>query len=268
MKNSIYVSLVCGALLSCQDDVDTNNFGLPASVVQFSITEASSLEGSGFQQVRVYLDEPQEGNTLVSFSVSGNVTFATNTQRGDVRLLTESPLLIPPGETEAFIDFELLEDFDFESEPEALSITLTGILEGNALLSTTASERIYQHRVEENEYELNLRWDQQTSSDMDLVVELPNSRVLISDNTNGFEQVVIGNVDQNTSYLVSVWYLEGSEPINYEVSYQKAGSEVQILQQGQFEEDEANEEFSLANGNGTHQYKLLRSNAELTLIPR
>ncbi|MGB3586119.1 MAG: hypothetical protein WBA23_06245 [Tunicatimonas sp.] len=268
MRHLIYVSIVGSTLFSCQDDVDTNNFGLPASVAKFSITEASSLEGSGFQQVRVYLDKPQEGNTLINFVVNGNITFADNNQRGDVRLLTESPLLISPGETEAFIDFELLEDFDFESEPESISITLTDILEGNAQLSSIANERIYQHRIEENEYELNLRWDQSISANIDLVVELPNNGVLISDNTNGLEKVVIGNVDQNTSYLVSVWYLEGSEPVDYEIAYQRAGSEIQVLQQGQFQEDEASKEFSLTSGEGTHQYKLLRSSTELVLIPR
>ena len=268
MKKSIYVLFTCYWLFSCQDEVDTNNFGLPTSVVKFSTTEATSLEGSGFQQVKVYLDQPQEGNTLISFSLNGNVSFANNNQRGDIRLLTESPLLIPPGETEASIEFELLEDFDFESDSEALAITLTDIIEGNAQLSSIGSERTYHHRIEENEYELNLLWDQNTSADVNLVVEHPNNGVIISNNADGQEKVVIGNVDQNTSYLVTVWYLEGSDPVNYDIAYQRAGENPRVLQQGQFSADEATEEFSLTSGSGTHQYKLLRTDTELVLIPR
>lgn len=268
MKKFIYLSLTSYLLFSCQDEVDTNNFGLPTSVVKFSTTEATSLEGSGLQQVKVYLDQPQEGNTLISFSLNGNVSFATNNQRGDIRLLTESPLLISPGETEAFIEFELLEDFDFESESEALAITLTDIIEGNAQLSAIANERIYHHRIEENEYELNLIWDHTTSANVDLVVEHPNNGVIISENIDGKEKVVIGNIDQNTSYLVTVWYLEGSDPVNYDIAYQRAGKKPQLLQQGRFNADEATEEFSLTSGNGTHQYKLIRTDTELILIPR
>ncbi|MEM6843822.1 MAG: hypothetical protein AAF632_16465, partial [Bacteroidota bacterium] len=252
----------------CQDDTDTNNFGLPTSVVKFSATQASSLEGSGSQQVRVYLDKPQEGSTLIDFAVGGNITLDNNFQSGDVRLITESPLLIPAGETETFIEFELLEDNDFESEAETLSITLTNIAEGNAQLSTIASERVYQHHIDENEYELRLVWDQNTSSDIDLVVEIPNNQVLLSNRSNGAEQVVISNVDQNTPYLVSVWYSEGSTSVDYQILYRRAGSDSQLLQTGQFEKGEANEEFSLTSGNGTHQYKLTRADAELLLIPR
>ncbi len=268
MKYPIYTLLLGGILFSCQEDVDTNNFGLPTSVAKFSVTEASSREGSGNQQVRVYLDKSQEGNTLIDFSVGGNITLASNLQSGDVRLLTESPLLIPAGETEAFIEFDLLEDTDFESEAEILSISLTSIVEGNARISTVDAERIYQHHIDENEYELRLKWDQNSSSNMDLVVELPNNQVLLSENTNEVERVVMSNVDQNTPYLVSVWYSEGSVAVDYEILYQKAGSESELLQTGQFAANEANEEFSLTSGNGTHQYKLTRLDTELMLIPR
>jgi hypothetical protein len=268
MKNSLYLLLASVVLVSCQDDEDTNNFSLPASSVQFSATEATSVEGSGLQQVRVFLDRPQEGSTLINFSVSGNVSFTSTTQTGDVRVITESPLVIPAGETEAFINFELLEDFEFESEPEKVVLTLTEILEGNVQLSTIPSERIFEQHVIENEYELNLQWDQLTSSNIDLVVELPDNRLLVSDNTEGFEKIVIGNLDQNTPYLVTVWYYQGNTPVNYSLSYQQAGDGLLKLQENAFSENDANPEFSPYSGNGVHQYKLIRTGSELVLIPR
>jgi len=268
MKHSLYVILTGVLLTSCQDDEDTNNFNLPASSVQFSAAEATSVEGSGLQQVSVYLDRPQEGSTLISFSVSGNVSLTSSAQSGDVRVITESPILIPAGETEAIINYELLEDFEFESEPEKVIFTLTEILEGNAQLSTIPTERIFEQHVLENEYELSLQWDESTSSNIDLVVELPDNRLLVSDNTEGFETVVIGNLDQNTSYLVTVWYYQGDVPVNYSLSYQRAGEEILKLQESTFGENEANTEFSPFSGNGTHQYKLIRTGSELLLIPR
>ncbi len=268
MKNSVYALLASVVLASCQDDEDTNNFSLPVSSVQFSTTEATSVEGSGLQQVRVFLDRPQEGSTLINFSVSGNVSFTSPTQSGDVRVITESPLVIPAGETEAFINFELLEDFEFESEPEKVTLTLTEILEGNAQLSTIPSERIFEQHVLENEYELNLQWDESSASNIDLVVELPDNRLLVSDNTEGFEKVVIGNLDQNVPYLVTVWYYQGDASVNYSLSYQRAGEDLLKLQESAFNEDEANSEFSPYSGNGTHQYKLKRTGSDLILIPR
>ena len=268
MKNSLYILFASVILASCQDDEDTNNFSLPTSSVQFSATETSSVEGSGLQQVRVFLDRPQEGSTLVNFSVTGNVSFATSILSGDVRVLTESPLIIPAGETEAFINFELLEDFEFENVPEKVVLTLTEILEGNAELSTIPSERIFEQHIIENEYEISLQWDTLSTSNIDLVVELPNNRLLVSDNTEGFEKVVIGNLDQNVPYLVTVWYYQGDSPVKYSLSYEQVGSGQFKLQESRFNKDEANPEFSPFSGNGTHQYKLIRTGSELVLIPR
>lgn len=268
MKYSAYALLAGLLLASCQEDEDTNNYGLPTSLIKFSATEASSIEGSGLQQVRVSLDKPQEGSTLVNFSVNGNFTLANGAQFGDVRLITESPLLIPAGETEAFINFEILEDFDFESDPEVVTISLNSVLEGNAQLSTNANERIYQHNILENEYELSLEWDQATDSNIELVVELPNNELLVSNNSEGFEKVVIGNVDPNATYLVSVWYYQGQDPVNYQLTYHRSGSDELLLQEGKFKENEASQELSLTTGDGTHLYKLVRAGTDLVLINR
>ncbi|MEQ9440551.1 MAG: hypothetical protein RIG62_15975 [Cyclobacteriaceae bacterium] len=270
MKYPSYAIIICLFLFSCQDDEDTNNFGLPASLVRFSATEASSVEGSGFQQVRVSLDHPQEGKTLVNFAVEGNFALADAQQSGDVRFITPSPLVIEAGETEAFIEFELLEDLEFEVEPETITFTLNDILEGNARLSTIASERIYRHTIQENEYELSLEWDQSeaASSNVELVVELPNNALLISDSPEGFEKVILNNVDENASYLVTVWYYQGEAPVNYELFYRKAGSKALFLKEGSFQTGEANREFSLTNGDGTRHYKMIRSGTDLLLIER
>nr|WKN36328.1 hypothetical protein K4G66_28615 [Tunicatimonas sp. TK19036] len=270
MKYSVFILLSSLLIISCQEDEDTNNFGLPASLVQFSASEATSKEGSGHQEVKIYLDRPQEGKTLVDFSVGGNITPSTSSVKGDVKVITASPLIIEAGETEGIIEFEILEDKEFEAEPESISITLNSIITGNAQLSSSISERNYRHHIQENEYELALQWDQtdESPSNVDLVVELPNNAVQISENIDGSEKLVLNNVRENDSYLVTVWYYEGESSIDYDVLFRKAGSKSILLQEGSFQTGEANREFSLTNGQGTRHYKMVCSGTDLQLVAR
>ena len=245
--------LLCGTLWSCGDD-DTNNFSLPPSNVSFVSPSGHSVEGADTQRVAVRLDQPQEGATVVNFAVAGSaVVGLSQYNASDVALLTESPLLIAAGETEAFIEFQTLEDQLFEPTAEDLTITLTGVLKGNAAL---AAQTTYHHVVEENDYELTLTWEASDSVELVLLVEQPNSVYLVSDQQSRAEKLLLTDVTPQRDYQLRVWYYKGHEDVPYTLTYRAVGTEDEVLIHGTFSHDEASSDFDTATGAALHNFRL------------
>ena len=265
-------TLLCSALWSCGDD-DTNNFSLPSSHITLDKTSGSSAEGSGEQRLAVRLDKPQEGKTIVNFQVEGSATVGISSySKTDVRLLTESPLVIEAGETEAFITFELVEDEDFEPVTEQFTITLNSVLEGNAQLST--QKTAYTHVLQENDYELTLSWEAKTTDsekvasdqvDLDLSVEQSNSVYIVSDSKEGVEKLLLTNVSRQSDYRINVWYYQGSADISYTLTYRAADAEEQVLANGTFANGQASDEFDLSPGSAIQNFRLVAAECGLKI---
>lgn len=254
--------LFCSTLGSCGDD-DTNNFSLPPSTVSFASPSGKSVEGADGQRVAVRLNQPQEGTTVVSFLVEGSaVVGLSRYNTTDVTLLTESPLVIEAGETEAYIEFQTLEDQLFEPDTEDLSITLTGVLQGNA---TLASQTTYYHVVEENDYELTLSWEASDSVELILLVEQPNSVYVMSDQQSHAEKLLLTDVIPQRDYQLRVWYYKGKEDVPYTLTYRAAGTEDEVLIHGTFSHDEASNDFDATTGAALHNFRLTQTGPGLVI---
>ena len=254
--------LFCSALWSCGDD-DTNNFSLPPSAVSFVNPSGNSAEGAEIQRVAVRLDQPQEGATVISFAVAGSAVVGSSRYNAtDVALLTESPLVIGAGETEAFIEFQALEDQLFEPTAEDLTITLTGVLKGNA---TLAAQITYRHLVEENDYELTLTWEASDSVELVLLVEQPNSVYVVSDQQARAEKLLLTDVAPQRDYQLRVWYYKGQEDVAYTLTYRAVGTEDEVLMHGTFSRNEASKDFDATTGAALHNFRLTQAGPGLII---
>lgn len=254
--------LLCTTLWSCGDD-DTNNFSLPASTISLATAAGTSAEGAGIQRVVVRLDQPQAGKTVINFQVDGSATIgASRYHATDVKLLTESPLMIKAGETEAFIEFQALEDQLFEPVTEDLQITLNGVLKGNAVL---ASQSTYRHLIEENDYELTLSWEAADSVELILLVDQPNSVYLVSKQQSSAEQLLLTDVAPLSDYRLQVWYYQGKEDVRYTLTYRAVDADEALLIQGTFSHDEASNDFDATSGRGLHRFQLTQTDRGLVI---
>lgn len=252
--------MFCSTLWSCGDD-DTNNFSLPQSTVSFVNPSGNSAEGADVQRVAIRLDQPQEGATVINFTTAGSAVIGSSQYNAtDVALLTESPLLIEAGETEAFIEFRVVEDQTFEPDPENLTFTLTGVLKGNA---TLASQATYHHVVEENDYELTLSWEATDSVELVLLVEQPNSVYVTSDQRSRAERLLLTDVSPQGNYQLRVWYYKGQEEVPYKITYRAVGIGEEVLIQGVFSQNESSKDFDASSSAALHQFKLRQSGAGL-----
>lgn len=253
-KQLLGATLLCATLGACSED-DTNDYSQPNSAVGLTQSVGSSREGSGLQQVAVRLDAPQAGKTFVSFRLSGNATVGTSAYtHPDVQLLTESPVVIEAGETEAIIRFDVREDSLFEAVSEQFTITLGGVLKGNAQLD--ARQTTYTHTIEENDYELTLSWESDSPeagkttpsvADLDLIVEHPNNVYLFSNSKEGREKLLLTDVAERDHYRVNVWYYRGQADVRYTLTYRAADLPEKVLTSGVFAHDQASEEFDAQN---------------------
>ncbi len=256
------IVLIYGTLGACSDD-DTNNFSLPQSTVSFASPSGISSEGSDVQRVAVQLSQPQEGSTIVTFAVEGSAAIGQSRYHTtDVTLLTESPLVIEAGETEGFIAFQALEDQLFEPETEDFTITLTGVLKGNAAL---ASQTTYHHIVEENDYELTLSWEASDSVELILLVEQPNSVYLKSDQQSRAEKLLLTDVIPQSDYQIQVWYYQGHEEVPYTLAYRAVGNQEQVLIRGTFSPDAASDDLDATTSAALHGFQLMRAGQKLTI---
>ncbi len=254
--------LLFGTLWSCGDD-DTNNFSLPQSTVSFVNPSGHSAEGAEVQRVAVRLDQPQEGATVINFTVAGSaVVGSSRYSTTDVAVLTESPLLIAAGETEAFIEFQALEDQLFEPIAEDLTLTLTGVIKGNAALAAQAT---YHHTVEENDYELTLSWEASDSVELVLLVEQPNSVYVVSDQQSRTEKLLLTDVIPQSDYQLRVWYYKGQEDVAYTLTYRAVGTENEVLMQGAFSRNEASKDFNATTGAALHNFRLTQAGPGLII---
>ncbi len=245
--------LLCSTLWSCGDD-DTNNFSLPPSTVSFASPSGKGAEGADIQRVAVRLNQPQEGATVVNFLVEGSaVVGPSRYQNADVAMLTESPLVIEAGETEVFIEFQVLEDQLFEPEPEDLTVTLTGVLKGNATLTSLTT---YHHRLEENDYELTLSWDASDSVELILLVDQPNSVSVTSAQQSRAEKLLLTDVIPQRDYQLRVWYYKGQEDVPYTLTYRAVGTGDEVLMHGTFSHDEASADFDATTGAALQNFRL------------
>lgn len=256
------IFLLCCTLWSCGDD-DTNNFSLPPSTVSFASPSGKSAEGADVQRVAVRLNQPQEGATVINFLVEGSaVVGPSRYQVADVAMLTESPLVIEAGETEAFIEFQALEDQLFEPDAEDLTLTLTGVLKGNALL---ASQTIYRHLVEENDYELTLSWEASDSVELILLVDQPNSVSVASAQQSRAEKLLLTDVIPQRDYQLRVWYYKGQEDVPYTLTYRAVGTGDEVLMHGIFSRDEASADFDATTGAALHNFRLSQAGSGLII---
>lgn len=254
--------LFCSTLWSCGDD-DTNNFSLPPSTIFLASSSGKSAEGADVQRVAVRLNEPQEGATVINFLVEGSAVVGPSRYAAtDVSLLSESPLVIEAGETEAFIEFQALEDQLFEPEAEDFNITLTGVLKGNA---TLASQTTYHHVIEENDYELTLSWEASDSVELILLVEQPNSVYVVSKQQSRTEKLLLTDVAPQSDYQLRVWYYKGQEDVPYTLTYRAVGTGDEVLIHGAFSHLEASNDFDAATGAALHSFRLTQAGPGLVI---
>ena len=258
----IGITFLCAALCSCSDD-DTNDFSLPRSTVSLATAHGQSAEGADVQRVAVRLDRPQAGETVVNFRVEGSATVgASQYHPTDVELLTEAPLIIPAGETEAFIEFQPLEDQLFEPTTEDLQITLNGVLKGNAVV---APQSTYRHVVEENDYELTLTWEAEDAVELVLLVEQSNNAYVVSQPQSSAEQLLLADVIPQSDYRLQVWYYRGQADVRYTLTYRAVDTDAEVLMQGTFSQDEASENFDTQARSALHHFQLTQAGRGLVL---
>ena len=224
----IFSSLIMSSFVfsSCKETTEIA-VGDP-SEISFAVNAQSGDEAIGTVKVNISLDKPQNVRTVLNYRVAGNaISTLTSLQEADLELITEPPIIIPKGETSTFIEFRVLEDENFEPELENIIFELDAVLEGNAVLSEDASKLTHTFNILENDYKLFLEWDNPDGNvDMSLYVELPNKKLLASENSTEFEEITIANARENEQYYVDVWMNKGEGQANYSLKCLKAGSVV------------------------------------------
>lgn len=258
------LSLITSLLISsCQEeDVAT---GEP-STVYFQQSDGTSYESGGLIKIPVYLDMPQNAETLVQFNISGNALVADNfTQNPDYELITESPLSIPKGESMAYIEVRIIEDQIFEQEFENFSFQLERIVDGNASLSGNSQLLSYTHEIIENEYQLKLEWDQAEGSDLNMFVELPNKSLIEASGNSGIEELTVINVKDQEQYYLDVWY-EGEASVAFQLKSLQAGvKEARLLLSSSFNPGNEKTNASEAQSN-SQNYLLIKDGGSLKIL--
>lgn len=257
----------CAILLlsSCKDEDIAS--GEP-STISFHHNDGYSSENDGLIKIPIQMDKPQNAETLVHFTISGNAVQAdANVEKTDFELLTESPFAIKKGESYAYIEVKILEDSHFEQELENFSIRLDRIVSGNATLHPNLQMLHYSHEIIENDYKLFLEWDAPELVDLNMFIELPNKELISANNDSGFEEVTITNVVEQEQYFVDIWN-DGNHPqVSFHLKSLSAGEkEKKTILSGSFSADKNGKNVSEEDENFFLNYLMIKEGQSLKIL--
>ncbi|WPP51290.1 Calx-beta domain-containing protein [Catalinimonas niigatensis] len=238
------------------------------SIVSFALAQDASKEGDGIVKVLINLDKAQNTETVIHFKVDGNATaFSSIPTQADYELLSDSPLVIKKGETSTAIEIKLIEDHDFEQQFENLILSLDGILEGNAILSSDFRKLTHVHEIEENDYLLFLEWESEQEVDLNMFIEMPNKSLLSANSERGFEEITMINVKDQEQYFVDIWYNSGESQVSYQLKSLNAGEkEKKILVDGIFSTDLTSKNSSSIPDQSYQDFLMIKKGRELIVL--
>ncbi len=268
LSSSLFTMGIVSMLIfpSCREEEEVA-VGDP-SMLTFESSYAVSKESDGLLKVFLKLDQPQNTQTVVHFKVAGNAIKAyPGIKNADYELITESPLTIKKGETQAAIEIKLLEDQAFEQQLENIVLSIDGILEGNAVISDDLQQLIHVHDIEENDYQLYLEWESAQEADLNMFIEAPNKSLFSGNNLSGFEEITITNVKDQAQYFLDIWHQSGESPVSYQLKGLYAGEkEKKILTSGVFDSGHTNKKPGTSDGNEVQNFLLIKEGKSLKVL--
>ncbi|HAA21950.1 MAG TPA: hypothetical protein DCR93_18280 [Cytophagales bacterium] len=200
---------------------------LSSNSLSFTSTQSSAPEGTDVT-VQVTLDRATRLDLEVEFEV-----FFTGSYFYDAELTTPSPLLIEAGQRVGNITFTTQDDGVMELNGDTLTLVITGTNDPDLILVEDALE--FQHIITDNDVpelpstgvRVYLTWDAATQSfndaDLDLILSYDNGTsidpILISESSQGFEDVGLAGTAADGDYYLSVRYLQTRNNLQNDVEF-------------------------------------------------
>src|SRR5688572_6929057 len=127
---------VCFVLVAACNENETSNSA------RFSIASTEVNESDGSMEIEISLDRSVSESALLYFEFEGEALL-----NGDFKLITTSPITIPPNSQSAMIELEILDEAIIESSEE-ITFSLTGS-NGGIVLQEAGSE--FTATIEDND---------------------------------------------------------------------------------------------------------------------
>lgn len=212
----------------------------PPAVVSFSRVKSSIAESQDTARIVLILDKAAPGDIVVNYSLGGSATLNEDYQ-------ASGALTIPAGAIDGIISLRILNDENFEFDPEiadflgesvvtfaeSVVITLTGIT-GNGRFSDTQEELVHTLAILEDDSPaqslvIELSWDvgNGTAGDVDMDmyifrIDLEEAVLLTGSDQAGteFEGIIITELAPDATYGLAFRYFEGtSDQVNFTVKF-------------------------------------------------
>jgi len=188
--------------------------------ISISDTSQTVSESAGMATVTINLSKAQSQNVQLTVQISGDAVL-----NGDYSVDSASSITIPSGSTSASMKFTIFNDAVVEGNKaihvkfnSSANVTLTN---ANATVSIQDDDVSQANKG----LQTDLLWDAGAPVDLDLYVvnhvvinnnQISDFNIVSgSENTNGFETVLINNNDSDGVYYLVVYYNSGSRTVNY-----------------------------------------------------
>lgn len=201
------------------------------AIVKFTLKQDTYNEDEGTANIEVSISRKLSKDVVVDYTWSGSSTTYWN---GDFSADPSGTVTIAAGQTFANIQVDIIDDTQIDENDE-ITLTLTSVT--NAKLSSTSADVNFDLTIQNNDnlfantLQADLTWDTGVGQDINNVdldlnlqqdvvfdgsnINNPGTTYLFSQNSTGFESLLVIASDPDQEYWFEIPYFDGSGAVDF-----------------------------------------------------